>query len=105
MTQIQLFNKFKDEHRELNFQSIHLYNKSHGMLDLSLFMTHVVVAIIFSLNYITTHSFDLVKHFGRIHILPQIVLLYLKFYLKEIVMTFFTTKYVSVERNVIIVEI
>ena len=60
-----------------------MYNRSHGMLDLSLFMTHVVVAIMLSLNYIMTHFFSLVKHFGRIHLLPQFVLLYLKLYVKE----------------------
>ena len=86
-------------------QSIHLYNRIHDMLDLSLLVTHVAIAIMLSLNYIVTHSFGLLKHFGRIHLLPQFMLLYLKFYVKEIVTIFFTTKDVSVERNVIIVEI
>ena len=75
------------------------------MLDLSLFVTHGVVAITLSLNYIMTRSFGLVKHFGRIRLLQQFVLLYLKFYVKEIVTRIFTTKDVSVERNVIIVEL
>ena len=75
------------------------------MLDLSLYGAHVVVTIMLSLNYIMTHSFGLVKHFGRIHLLPQFVLLYMEFYVKEIVTRYFTTKDVSVERKVIIMEI
>ena len=59
-------------------QSIHLYNKIHGMSYLSLFVTHVVFAIMSNLNYIMTHSFGLVKHFVQIHLLPQLVLSYMK---------------------------
>ena len=105
MTQIELFNKFKDEHKEV-IASINTFvqQKPWFVRPRSLFVTHVVVAIMFNLNYFMRHSFGLVKHFGQIHLLPQFVLLYLKFYVKEIVTRHFTTKNVSVERNAIIVE-
>ena len=35
-----------------------MYNRSRGMLDLSLLVTHVVVSIMSSLNYIMTCSFS-----------------------------------------------
>jgi hypothetical protein len=49
---------------------------------------------------------DLVKLYGQAHLLlPHSVLLYLKLYVKEKVMDYFTKKSVLVERNVIVVEI
>jgi hypothetical protein len=106
VTQIELFNKFKEEHNKLKFLSIHLCNKNHGLLDPSLFVTHVVIIIMWSLSCITTLFWILVKLYGQIHLLlPQFMFLYLKFYVKEKMMIYFTKKNVLVERNVIVVEI
>ena len=105
MTQIQLFNKFKDEHREVNLsinttiQHKPWYVRPITIRDTCCFRYHVE----FELYYDTFLRFG--KTFGRIHFLPQFVLLYLKFYVKEIVTRYFTTKDMLVERNVIIVEI
>jgi hypothetical protein len=106
MTQIELFNKFKEEHKEVKFLSIHLCNKNHGLLDPSLSMTRVVVIIMWSLSCITTLFWILVKNYGQIHLLlPQFMFLYLEFYVKEKMMIYFTKINVLVEKNVIVVEI
>jgi hypothetical protein len=66
----------------------------------------VVVVIMCNLSYIVTLFLILVNLYGQVHLLlPHSVLLYMKFYVKEKVMNYFTKNNVLVERNVIIVEI
>ena len=106
MTQLELFNKFKKEHKELKIFINTFVQQNHGLLDPSLFVTLVVVIIMWNLSCITTLFLILVKLYGRVHLLlPHSVLLYLKFYVKEKVMNYFTKKNVLVERNVIVVEV
>jgi hypothetical protein len=48
----------------------------------------------------------LVKLYGQVHLLlPHSMFLYMKFYVKEKMMIYFTKNNVLVERNVIVVEI
>jgi hypothetical protein len=69
-------------------------------------MTLVVVIIMWNLSYIMTLFLILVNLYGQVHLLlPHSLLLYLKFYVKEKVMNYFTKTNVLVERNVIVVEI
>jgi hypothetical protein len=69
-------------------------------------MTLVVVVIMWNLSYITTHFLILVKLYGQVNLLlPHFVLLYLKFYVKEKVMNYFSKKNEFVEINVIVLEI
>ena len=75
---------------ELICRSLHLCNKSHSMLDLLLYVTHVFVVIMCNFNYIMTCFLNLVKCFGQIHHLhPQYVNSYLKPYVREITMKYF----------------
>ena len=67
MTQVQLFNKFKEDHRGINMSITTFVQQNHGMLDLLLYMTHVVVVIMSNFNYITTRFLNLVNFFGQIH--------------------------------------
>jgi hypothetical protein len=105
MTQIELFNKFKEEHKEVKIsintfvQQKPWFVRPITVRDSCCFHYHVE----FELYYDT---FFLVKIYGQVHLLlPHSMLLYLKFYVKEKVMIYFTKKNVLVERNVIIVEI
>ena len=91
---------------ELICPSLHLCNKNHGMLDLLLYMTHVVVVIMSNFNYITTRFLNLVKCFRQIyHLRPQYVNSYLKLYVREITMKYFIIRNVSMENIVMVVEI
>ena len=76
------------------------------LLDPSLFVTLVVVVIMWNLIYIMTLFLILVKRYGQVHLLvTHFMLLYLKLFVKENVMNYFTQKNVLVERNVIVEEI
>ena len=92
MTQIELFNKFKEEHKEVKLFINTIVHKNHGLLDPSLFVTLVVI-IMWNLSCITTLFWILVKLYGQVHLLlPHSVFLYLKFYVKEKMMIYFTKK-------------
>ena len=81
---------------ELTCQLVHLCNKNHGVLNLSLSMTLVVVVVMCILSYIMKLELILVKCFGKIHhLLPQSVISYPKFYVKEKVMNFLPKKCVG----------
>ena len=106
MTQIGLVNMFKEGHNEVNMsintfvQQKPWYVKPITICDTCDCHYHVD----FELYYDT--SLILVKRFGQIHLLlPQSMISYPKFYVKEKVMNYFTKKNVLVERNVMIVEI
>ena len=76
------------------------------MLNLSLYVTLVVVVIMWNFSYIMTHSLILIKHFGKIQLLfPLSMISYLKLYVEEKAMNYFTKRNVLVVKNVIIVEI
>jgi hypothetical protein len=105
-TQIELFNKFIEENCGINV-SINIfvqqkpwYVKPITVHDTCCCRYHVE----FQLYYDT--FLILVKHFGKIHLLlPLSMVSYLKFYVKEKVMNYFTKRNVLVVKNVIIVEI
>jgi hypothetical protein len=68
-------------------------------------VTLVVVVIMSNLSFIMTLFWILVKLYGQGHLLlSHSLFLYLKFYVKEKMMIYFTKKIVLVERNVIVVE-
>ena len=93
MTWIELFNKFKEDHNEVDISINTFLKQKHAMLNLSLPMTLVVVIIMWNLSYILTLSLILLKCFGHIHLLlSQSMILYPKFYVKEKVMKYFTKK-------------
>jgi len=106
MKLIELFNKFKEEHKEVKIFINTFVQQKHGLLDPSLFMTLVFVIIMWNLSYITTLFLILVNLYGQVHLLlPHSVLLYLKFYVKEKLMNYFTKINMLVEINLIFVEI
>ena len=83
-----------------------LCNKNHGMSNLSLYATLVVVIITWNFSYIMTHFLILVIFFGMIHLLlPLSMISYLKFYVKDKAMIYFKKINVLVVKNVMIVEI
>ena len=87
-------------------QSVLLCNKNHGMLNLSFYVTLVVVFIMWNFSYIMTYFLILVKHFGKINLLlPLSMISYLNFYVQEKTMNCFTKRNVLVVKNAIIMEI
>jgi hypothetical protein len=106
MTQVELFNKFKESHHDIDIPIntfVKLkpwYVRPITIHDMCCCHYHVE----FELYYDTFLDFG--KTFWKIHLLlPQFMLSYPKFYVKEKVMSYFTTNNVLVERNAIIVEI
>ena len=106
MIQTKLFSKFKEEHKEVKISiNTFVQQKPWFVRPITVHDTcccryHVE----FELYYDTFLDFG--KLYGQIHLLlPQFVFLYLKFYVKEKMMIYFTKKNVLVERNVIVVEI
>jgi hypothetical protein len=106
MTQIELFNKFKEEHKEVKISINTFVQQKPWFVRPSLSMTCVVVIIMWILSCIMTLFGILVKLYGQVHLLLlHSMFLYLKFYVKEKMMIYFTKNNVLVERNVIVVEI
>ena len=87
-------------------QLVILCNKNHGMLNLSLYETLVVVVIMWNFSDIMTHSLILIQVSGETHpLFPLSMISYLKFYVQEKAMNYLTKRNMLVVKNVIIAEI
>ena len=106
MTQVELFNKFKEDHRGINMSITTFVQKKPWYVRPITIRAHVVVVIMCNFNYIMTCFLNLVKCFGQIHHLhPQYVNSYLKLYVREIAMKYFIIRNVSMENIIMVVEI
>ena len=106
INQLELFNKFKEEHSEVNMsfttfvQQNPWYVRPISVRDTS------VVGIMWNLSYIMTLFLILGKHTVQVHLLfPQFVLSYPKTYVNEKIMRYFVVKNVLVGINVLIMDI
>jgi hypothetical protein len=104
MTKIELFNKFKQEHKKVKI-SINTFVQLKPWFVRPIIFHDTCCCcyhVEFELYYNNFLYFG--KNYGQVHVLlPHSMLLYMKFYVKEKVMNYFTKKNVLVERNVIVV--